>query len=728
MAKEKIKLNVSGMSCVNCSNAIEKTTKKLKGLKDAKVSFASSSAEFEFDNKILNKAKIISAIQGLGFSVADDLKELEKSKNKEHNKLKTLFYTALVFTCLLIYFMFFPIKNNNSYLLFILATCTQFYSGSRFYRLSFKSLRHRNYDMNVLVALGTSVAYLYSSLVVFFPHIFPQNSRYLYFDGASIIITFVLLGRLLEENSRTKANDFLKKLMNLAPNLANKIEKNGEIIEVKAKDLKIGDLILIKAGEKVPSDVEITKGGADIDASMVSGESLPVFKGLGDKINAGTININASIEAKVLELAQNTSLAKIIDLLSKAQSKKMPIARLADKIANIFVPLVIFISILTFVIWYFLSGDFLSSLLSATAVLIISCPCALGLATPIAIVSAVGKGAKEGILIKNPEVLEIIKDIKYLCFDKTGTLTKGELKIKEMDIENLKYLGLIYGLELLSEHPISKAFVRYAKEKNIQAEKNFSDIKTLAGLGIKASWEKSSLLLGNLELMKNEKVKITKYFDSKIKEHLEHGFGLVIFSFDGSVKAVFSLEDEIKPHAKEVIQALKDKNIIPFLLTGDNTKTAENLAKVLGIENVHSQLLPDEKYNILKSLQKKGKVMFVGDGINDSLSIKQADIGVTLDSGSDISKDAGDLILINNDIKSVIKSINLSISSMNIIKQNLFWAFCYNIIGIPLAAGALYPFFGISLSPMYAGVAMSFSSFIVVSNSLRLKFKKLSDI
>jgi P-type Cu2+ transporter len=726
MAKETIKLNISGMTCVNCSNGIEKAVNKLDGLESSKVSFASNEGEFSIDNKLLNKEVLIAKIKKLGYGVEEDLKALEKAKLMDYNKLRNIFSISMSLTIVMFYFAFFPIENsqNNQYIMFILATIVQFYAGGRFYTLAYKAVSNSNYDMNVLVALGTSAAYFYSVFVVFFPSLFPEELRFLYFDGAAVIISFILLGRLLEERSKAKATDFLKKLMDLAPLNATLICEDGSFKTVLASELRVGDKVLIKTGEKISTDAVISKGSADIDTSMITGESMPVYKTIGDEVIAGTLNTTGVIEVVVLKQSNDTTLSKIIALLSIAQSKKLPISRFADNVANIFVPTVIIISILTFFAWYFIVGNALNAILASISVLVISCPCALGLATPIAIVSSVGKGAQEGILIKNPEILEIIKDIKYAVFDKTGTLTKGIISVKDAVYEE-KYLDILASLETKSEHPISKAVVVFAQTKNILINKEFENIKIIAGLGISAIYKNKEILIGSLSFLEKNGINLdSKYLDF-YNTSLNNGAGVILASIDKECVAVFALEDSIKDGAKELIADLKAKNITPILLTGDNQITANSVAKELNIDKVYAQVLPDEKYKVIIELQKEAKVMFVGDGINDSPSIKQADIGITLNSGSDITKDAGDIILINNDLKAVSKSINLSIESMKVIKQNLFWAFIYNIGGIPLAAGIFYPIFGVMLTPMYAGIAMSFSSVTVVLNSLRLKFKKI---
>ena len=726
MAKEKINLNISGMTCVNCSGGIEKFLNKKKGVISANVSFASSEGEFIIDDSLYSKEKLASDIQKLGYKAEEDLKALEEEQLLSFKKLKKIFFTSITLTIVMFCLMFLNIFNEQmtKYVVFFIASIVQFYCGLRFYKLGIKSVINRNYDMNVLVALGTSAAYFYSTVVVFFPHLFPENLRFLYFDGASVIITFVLLGRYLEENSKLKASDFLKKLMNLAPVNANLIDENKNIKTVLASSLKPKDIVLVKSGEKIPTDGIIIEGNADIDTSMITGESMPIFKKLGDEVLSGTLNSNGTIKIEVSKESSDTTLSKIITLLKTAQSKQIPISRFADKVANIFVPSVIVISVLAFLVWGFVFGDFQKAIIAAISVLIISCPCALGLATPIAIVSSVSRGAKEGILIKNPEILEEIKEIKYAVFDKTGTLTKGEITVSKTNIDE-KYFELIGSIENYSEHPISKAIVSFIKDKKYDVNKEIKDIDIIPGKGIKASFDGDEIVLGNKKLLDENSVQINKSHEEFYLEELEKSNGLIYVAINKKTIGSFSLEDKLKDDAITVIKELKQLNIEPILLTGDNKITAAKIAHKLGIEKIYSEVLPTEKYEVIKELQQKSKVMFIGDGINDAPSIKQANIGITLNSGSDITKDAGDIILVHNELSSIIKSINLSIETMKIVKQNLFWAFTYNILGIPLAAGILYPIFGLMLNPMYAGIAMSFSSVSVVLNSLRLKIKKL---
>ncbi|AXX93647.1 copper-translocating P-type ATPase [Malaciobacter molluscorum LMG 25693] len=725
MSKEKINLNISGMTCVNCSNGIENFLKRKEGVLDTKVSFASNEGEFTIDTDLFSKDNLIANIEKLGYKVEEDFSKLEKEQIKSFEKLKKLFFTSMIFTLGIFALVFLNLFDDKTtkMIIFLLASIVQFYGGARFYLLAYKSLSNRNYDMNVLVALGTSAAYFYSTFVLFLPNLFPEHLRFIYFDGAAVIITFVLLGRYLEARSKQKASDFLKKLMNLAPQKANKILEDGQIKTVLANSLEVGNCILIKSGEKIPADGKIIEGKADIDTSMITGEAMPVFKQIEDEVLSGTLNTNGVIKVKVLKQSKDTTLSKIITLLKSAQSKQIPISRFADKIANIFVPTVILISIITFIVWTLL-GELQNAILTSISVLIISCPCALGLATPIAIVSSVSRGAKEGLLIKNPEILEIIKDIKYAVFDKTGTLTKGEISVENTDIDP-KYFSSILSIESLSEHPISKAIVNYIKQKKQFSTVDVDNIDIIAGKGIKAKINDNEFLLGNEKLLLENSVKIEDKHKEFFLKELDKANGAILVSINNKTVGSFSLIDKLKDDAISLIENIKNEGIEPILLTGDNKVTASKIAEQLKINKVYSEVIPTQKYEIISNLQKDGKVMFVGDGINDAPSIKKADIGITLNSGSDITKDAGDIILINNELLSISKSINLSKQSIKIIKQNLFWAFAYNAVGIPLAAGLFYSLLGHMLTPMYAGIAMSFSSVSVVLNSLRLKIKKI---
>ncbi len=577
--------------------------------------------------------------------------------------------------------------------------------------------------MNLLVAIGTTAAYLYSIFVVFFPELFPPQMRHVYFDSAAAIITFILLGRYLEARSKGKATEFMKKLLSLKPQKA-RILVDGKEIEIPAENVVKGDILLIKSGDKIPADGVIIEGEAEVDESMITGESLPVYKKVGDKIIGGTILKLGFVKAKAEQTGKDTVLHQIIKLLTEAQSRKPPIGRLADKITAYFVPAVLIIAVVVFDLWYLFEENIQYGFISAVSVLIIACPCALGLATPIAIVVAVGRGAKEGMLIKNPEILEIIKDIKFAVFDKTGTLTKGKLKVENALIKNDKELKLIASVEKNSEHPVSKAVLEFALSKNIIPE-NPEKFDVIPGRGIKGTIKNEEIIVGTKRFLEENGIEIKNEFEKFFKEETNKGHSVIFGAVNKNLVAVFSIIDEIKKEAKEVIEKLKQKGIKPILLTGDNKKIAEEVGKEIGIEEIIAEVLPEDKYKYVENFQKKGKVLFVGDGINDAPAMGRSDIGIAVGAGTEIAKEAGDIILIKDDLKGVIKSINLSEETLKIIKQNLFWAYIYNTIGIPIAGGVLYPFLGILLKPVFAGIAMSFSSVSVVTNSLRLKYKRL---
>lgn len=714
-----VKLNITGMTCVNCANAIEKSTKKLDGVISSKVSFAESSAVFEIDdNSRLETIK--SKIKKLGYGIVANYDELEAVKQKEVLNLKNKLIIAAIFSTVTMALEMTGQDNFfKSLFLLLLTSIVIFYCGVGFYKHAISSLKNRNYDMNVLIFLGTLMAYLYSIFTFIIPEAIPQNMRYLYFSGASMIITFVLLGKFLEERSKIKAGNYLKTLMDLSPKTALILTKDGSSVSIPTSELKIGDIVVVKNGYNIPCDGIIVSGGAEIDTGALTGESLPVYKSVRDNVNAGTLNTNGYINIKVTKRDSDSLLSQILNLLANASSQKMPISRLADRVANIFVPSVISISIATFLIWTMLDTP-TRGILAAISVLIISCPCALGLATPIAIISGISVGAKNGILIKNPEVMEVMKDIKYAVFDKTGTLTKGEISVINTNL-NSDDLKIAINAEALSEHPISKAIVRYDPDK---VDKSLSfEFKNIPGMGIDAN--NGEILIGNIKLLNSFDIDISSEHLNEINKILDSGFGIVLVAINKQYKGYITLSDTIKDDAKQSIKEIKDLGIIPVMLTGDNEKTALVVAKELEIDKVMAGVLPDGKFEIINSLKQDGsKVIFIGDGINDAPPLKAADIGIAMSSGSDIAKDVGDTILIKNDLKSVLFSINLATNTMKVIKENLAWASIYNILCIPVAAGVLYPFFGLLLTPMYAALAMSISSVSVVLNSLRLRIMK----
>lgn len=725
MAKKTLHVNISGMTCVNCSNAVEKVTKKLPGMEKVQVSFASSEGEFVYDEAQVSGEQIISKIKKLGYGVLRDTKALEQEQARELTKLKYTLWLAMALSAGIMGLeKFTPLGEHTVWMVWVLASVAQFYVGARFYTHAYSALRHGNYDMNVLIALGTSAAYFYSLGMLLFGSFFPESMRFVYFDGAVMIIAFVLLGKYLEERSKAKATDTLKHLMDLSPKQARVLREEGKEELVAVEALAVGDVVVVKSGEAIPCDGKIIEGNAEIDTSMITGEPLPVYKKVGQEVIAGTISKAGFMKVQVRKPAHATLLASIVSLLGEAQNQKMPIGRFADKVSNIFVPSVMLISLVTLLGWWFFTGNVLFAFLASVSVLIISCPCALGLATPIAIVSAVGKGAKHGILIKNPEVLEILKSIKYAVFDKTGTLTKGEIAVSDSSV-NKEALGLLGALEARSEHPISKAITAYAKEQEALMFHGVENFEVLAGLGVQGNVAGHKVMVGSEAFLESQGIQVSRATQARMSQAQEGAKGAIVAAVDGVEVGYFVLEDTLKEEAKEVIAYLKHQGIVPVMLTGDHEVTAKSVAQKLGIDLVYAHVLPHQKHAQIELFQKESKVLFVGDGINDSPSLKQADIGIALNSGADIAKDAGDIVLVGNDLRMVKGALELSRQSMRVIKQNLFWAFIYNILGIPLAAGLFYPWTGWLLTPMYAGMAMSVSSVTVVLNALRLKLLKL---
>lgn len=706
------------MSCVNCSKAIERATKKISGVENSRVSFTTSSGEFEIsDDSVIDLIK--QKIEKLGFEIASDYEELESKKLKALTTLRNkLIISAILMSIVMILHMFVHHGFFNSLAQLILTTIIVFYCGDTFFKHAYGSLKNRNYDMNVLVSLGVGSAYLYSTFVFFFPKLIDSNFNYIYFESAAMIITFVLFGRYLEANSKAKANDYIKSLLNLMPKKALIMRKDGTTEEILASELNIGDIVMVKSGTNIPCDGVIVNGGAEIDTSALTGEFLPVYKKTGDSVNAGCLNTNGLINIKVTKAKHETMIARITKLLSEASAKKMPISRLADKISNIFVPAVVGIAILTFIVWFLLANPYYATM-TAISVLVISCPCALGLAVPVSIVCAISNLAKNGVLVKNPEVLEILKNTKNVVFDKTGTLTNGKISLYKTNLDKVT-IKEVAQIEALSEHLISKAIVSFAEEKNIKLDKFEGEYKNIVGMGIQTD----KFLIGNKLLLEKNGITIDKLKQDEYKEFLDNGLGVILVAKEGKYLGYIVLEDSIRSSSKETIELLNEKNINSVMLTGDNEKVAKFISNNLGIKNTYHDVMPEDKLEVIKDYKKSGKTIFVGDGVNDVLSLKEADCGISMNSGTDIAKSAGDILLINNDLHSVIRVIKISEKTMQIIKQNLFWAFIYNIICIPIAAGALYPINGTFLEPHFAALAMSFSSVTVVLNSLRLKIYK----
>lgn len=722
----KVKLNIAGMSCVNCSNAIEKVSKKIDGVLEANVNFANASGEFVLKDASVREV-LEQKIKKLGYFVATNIDEFE-AKRDEHitairNKFIFAFLASMVIMALEMFVRPSVVVNLAILALGFLVLA---FSGKDFFAHAIEAVKNKNYDMNVLVALGSGSAFLYSLFAVIFSDFIPDDLKNVYVSGAAMIIAFVLLGKYLEERSKAKAGDYLKTLLKISPKTAFLVMPDGHSKEVNVNELKVGDIVIVKNGYNIPSDGVIVQGGAEIDASMLTGESLPVYKEVGDGVFAGTLNTNGYISVKVTKSSYESLLSQILNLLSDASSKKMPIGRLADKIANIFVPSVVATSVLTFLIWIIFSGNFAYAISSAICVLIISCPCALGLATPIAIVSSLARGAKAGILVKNPEVLELIKDAKFVAFDKTGTLSKGQISVKSSNLSE-QDLALIASAENLSEHLISKAIVRYAKQKCIDLQKLNGKFQNVVGQGIIYEDDNNHIIIGNEKLLLENEVSLNPDESNAIKEATNDGSGVILCAINKKFVGFLTLSDELKDEASDVINELTSLNLQSVILSGDDEKVVASIAKKLNVSKYHANMLPEDKFNEIKELTNHGGVIFVGDGVNDSPSLKEASVGIAMNSGSDIAKGAGDIVLIKNDLRGVTGLVRLANATMANIKENLFWAFMYNAICIPVAAGVFYPVFGLLLSPVYGSMAMCLSSVTVVLNALRLRYLRLKD-
>jgi len=598
----------------------------------------------------------------------------------------------------------------NNYIIFLLASVVQFYAGLDFYRSALVGLRNRIADMNLLVVLGTSAAYFYSTAVLFFPDIFPDNLRHLYFDGAAAIITFVLLGRYLELKARNRATDFMKRLLQLKPQKAT-IRVNGREEEVNTDSLVKGNLVIVRAGEKIPVDGVVVEGEGEVNQQLITGEAVPILKKQGDYVIGGTVLENGYMVVKATKTGKETLVSQIIALVSQAQEKKPPIGRLADRIVAIFVPSIIVVSVIVFDIWYLLDKPDLA-FISAISVLIIACPCALGIATPIAVVSSIGRGAKEGILVKEPSIVEKINSINLMVFDKTGTITEGKPEVVRKLIYDSDGLKFLFPALKKSNHPVSSAVLKVIPESNKKLER----FELFPGKGFKAVVDGKEVIAGSFQFIQENGINI------------ESGGKTTAFvvSVDGKVVAVFYLEDRVKPEVKGVFAYLKKKDIKTAILSGDKKEYVEKLCKDLGADLCFGEKLPEEKYELVHSLQKKGyRVAFIGDGVNDAPAMAVSDVGIAVMQATDVVKETGDVILLKKNLTLLIKVIILSEKTFRVIKQNLFWAYFYNIIGIPVAGGILYPFTGIVFNPIFAGVAMSISSITVVLNALRLQFTKL---
>ncbi|MCM3122051.1 MULTISPECIES: heavy metal translocating P-type ATPase [unclassified Mesobacillus] len=729
---EKMDLDVFGMTCAACSTRIEKVLNKMDGMESATVNLATESASVEFNSAFLSVGQIIAKIQDLGYDAKEKVQREAKAQQKEEeiNAKKRKLLISILLSLPLLYTMIghapwdtglpMPHLLMNPWFQLLLATPVQFWIGGQFYIGAYKSLKNKSANMDVLVALGTSAAYFYSLAEAIKTIGNPDYMPHLYFETSAVLITLILVGKLFEALAKGRTTEAISKLLSLQAKEATVI-RDGEEVKIPIEDVKVNDTILVKPGEKIPVDGNVLTGQSAVDEAMITGESIPVEKSAGDSLIGATINKNGTLTMTATKVGKDTALAGIIKVVEDAQGSKAPIQRVADQISGIFVPIVVAIAIVTFIVWYFLitPGDFASSLETAIAVLVIACPCALGLATPTSIMVGTGKGAENGILFKGGEHLEATHKINAIVLDKTGTITKGKPSVTDIEIfgEEEKVLKYLVSAEKSSEHPLAEAVVEYGSANNVEVLP-VDQFSAIPGHGIEAVINGEKVLIGTRKLMKQTGV-VFDIHENQLEKLETEGKTAMLIAIDNKVNGIVAVADTVKETAKKAIEELKSMGIEVYMLTGDNKRTAHAIASQVGVENVIAEVLPEEKANHVKELQLKGKkVAMVGDGINDAPALALADIGIAIGTGTDVAIEAADVTILGGELTLIPKAISLSKKTMQNIRQNLFWALAYNSAGIPIAAMGL-------LAPWVAGAAMAFSSVSVVTNSLRLKRIKL---
>ncbi|AKM83542.1 copper-translocating P-type ATPase [Candidatus Woesebacteria bacterium RIFOXYC1_FULL_31_51] len=743
---DRINLSIVGMHCTSCASLIERQINKVDGVSEARVNFASEKASILYDSNICTSTELVNAVEKAGYSAVLDTEEFSKNQSiRQREEIKSQwkrFLISLLLSSPMIYFMFldfFKFLPGGNFIFpyigiisFILATPIQFYIGAGFYKGMVSALRMKTFNMDSLIAIGTSVAYFYS-LINFVGYYATKNSFIglmgekipdLYFETAAFLITFVLLGKFLEAKAKGRTSEAIKKLMGLQAKTARVI-RNGKTLDIPIEDVIKNDIIVVRPGEKISVDGVITKGSSAIDESMITGESLPIEKFIGDNVIGGTINKLGSFEFCATRIGSETTLSQIIRLVEDAQGSKAPIQAVADKISAWFVPAVIAIATLTFVIWFFILGSTLPfALMAFTAVIVIACPCALGLATPTAIMVGTGVGAEHGILVKGGEPLESASKINTIIFDKTGTITKGKPEVTDInglsDLNDIEILTIAASLEKQSEHPLAEAIVNYAEIEKYKLNKVIN-FEAIPGYGVKGEIDKNKYYLGNRKLMTDTLNFNIDKFEKRLEKLENQGKTAMILSSKKEILGIIAVADTVKETSKEAVENLKKNGIEVWMITGDNQRTANAIAMQVGITNILAEVLPQNKADEVKKLQNMGKkVAMVGDGINDAPALAQADLGIAMGSGTDVAMETGGIVIIKSDLRDVVNALDLSKTTVAKIRQNMFFALFYNVIGIPIAA-RVFMFMGLILKPELAGLAMALSSVSVVSNSLLLR-------
>ena len=730
---KRIILSIDGMTCSACSNGLEKYLNKQNGIYNVSVNLVMASATIDYDEKILDIPKLETFVKKAGFKSLGEFKEIKLETKSKNEKTKLIIFTILAI--ILMYISMGHMLNlppipyldphNHIYpymITLLLLTISFLIYGFDIIKNGYKNLIHKTPNMDTLVGIGVITSFLYSLYNMYL--VFKGNHdavMNLYFESSAIVIYFIKLGRFIDGVSKDKTKEAIQKLVTITPAKAT-IKKENTYKEVTLDEIKKGDIVICKAGEKIAVDGEIIYGKAHFDESFITGESKPVNKTVGSKVLAGSLNYDGYTEYKAEKIGKDSTISEIVRLVIEASNTKAPISKMADKVSGIFVPVVILIAIITLILYLLITKDLSESLTTFVTILVIACPCSLGLATPLAIVVSSGQCAKEGILIKTSEILENVQKIDTVIFDKTGTLTYGKLKISKVinysNLENQKLLQLVGSLEVKSNHPISKAFESYMSENNVNPLE-VSDFENIPGFGIKGKVEKEEIMLGNSKLLNKYNIKNTHITDENTLSL--NGNSIIYVIKNNEIIALIGACDIIRENVKNVIKELQNRGITTVMLTGDNKKTASKIAEELGINIVYSNVVPSEKAEVIKKLKEENKyVMMCGDGINDSPALSLSDIGVSIHGATDIAMDSSDVILTQNNLNNILKLIDISKKTFKIIKQNLFWAFFYNLIMIPIAIGILKPI-GITVTPMIASLAMVFSSITVILNTLRLK-------